>query len=95
MWSNIKIIQLDMAIVIAIYWLELLTRHLYKHSFIYLLDLLSYCILYIKSCCLPMFTINCCSYQGIRSTSVSTHGPGSTDTRRTLTSGTILNSHVR
>ena len=46
--SLYKIIQLDITIVIDIYWLELLTRHLYKHYFTYLLDLLSYCILCIK-----------------------------------------------
>ena len=27
MWSNIKIVQLDITIVIDIYWLKLLTRH--------------------------------------------------------------------
>ena len=48
MWSNIKIVQLDITIVIDIYWLKLLTRHRYKHDFITLLDLLSYCILCIK-----------------------------------------------
>ena len=45
MWSNIKIVQLDITIVIDIYWLKLLTRHRYKHYFITLLDLLSYCII--------------------------------------------------
>ena len=44
MWSNIKIVQLDITIVIDIYWLKLLIRHRYKHDFITLLDLLSYCI---------------------------------------------------
>ena len=46
MWSNIKIVQLDITIVIDILLVEIVDQtQRYKHYFITLLDLLSYFII--------------------------------------------------